>query len=91
MPLDRRAELDDVDALRPEQISSLQAAPEVLRQAFLLRAEAAQIDDPADAGHPCRGSEVRRCLAVEGGEAGPGSQGVDQVVGRVDAGQRGRK
>ena len=84
---DRRAQLDHRNARVAQQATDLEPAAQVRRELLALVRETAEVDDPPHARGARRRAEVSRRTPVLLLEAAGRPHRVDQVVGRLDAGQ----
>jgi hypothetical protein len=81
----RRPELRDGDAVGRQLGAGLVAAGQVVREIGLVVAQAAEVNDPRDAGPPCLAGEVAGGPAIPLGEPVlAGTHRVGQVVGDLD-------
>ena len=85
---DAAPHLDDGHRRRAQHLAGLVPAAQVPREPGL-GPEAADVDDAADSGRPRRRPEVAGRVAVLRLEVGAAPHRVDQVVGGVDARERG--
>jgi hypothetical protein len=85
---DAGAQLGDRHRAPAQRLAGLHARDQVLGVG-VLRHQAAEVDDAADAGRGGGAGEVLRRHEVEPAEVAAGGHRMHQVVGDVDAGERG--